>query len=99
MNAPLRNPPLPGDANRFDTASAAQMEQLVMDLRQMYRERNAALEGLQAPDEVRGAERLDRVLVEARDHVHRRARRSAPGAHGPVVTRPLRAPRVCEERL
>lgn len=48
MNAPLRNPPLPGDANRFDTASAAQMEQLVMDLRQMYRERNAALEEVAA---------------------------------------------------
>ncbi|MCO5975239.1 HD-GYP domain-containing protein [Ideonella oryzae] len=48
MNAPLRNLPLPGDANRFDTASAAQMEQLVMDLRQMYRERNAALEEVAA---------------------------------------------------
>ncbi|WP_374585145.1 HD-GYP domain-containing protein [Ideonella dechloratans] len=48
MNAPLRNLPLPGDANRFDSASAAQMEQLVMDLRQMYRERNAALEEVAA---------------------------------------------------
>lgn len=40
----LLHTPLPGDANRFDTASAAQMERLVMDLRQMYHERNAALE-------------------------------------------------------
>ena len=47
MNAPLHTP-LPGDANRFDTASAAQMERLVMDLRQMYHERNAALEEVAA---------------------------------------------------
>lgn len=47
MNAPLHTP-LPGDANRFDTDSAAQMERLVLDLRQMYRERNAALEEVAA---------------------------------------------------
>lgn len=40
--------PLPGDANRFDEASQAQMERLITDLRQMYHERNAALEEVAA---------------------------------------------------
>lgn len=48
MNAPLRNLPLPGDAKRFDAASLAQMEKFVVDLRQLYHERNAALEEVAA---------------------------------------------------